>query len=124
MYGIWEKVCRLMRIVRINLWKYRKKSSEQKRVTPIKGKAQEKTDAQNRQTAQPYSPVTEDVIGKTKIVYLEDPEVAKKTPTRSEPMEKEPIEEDEEIGPDDVIEEEKVSPKRKRRVDGSCGCRT
>ena len=30
MYGIWEKAYRLMRIVRINLWKYRKKRSEQK----------------------------------------------------------------------------------------------
>lgn len=43
-----------------------------------------------------------DVIGKTKIVYLEDPEVARKTPTRSEPLNKEFIEEDEDISPDDV----------------------
>ena len=49
----------------------------------------------------------DDVIGKTKIVYLEDPEVARKTPTRSEPMKKEPIEEDEEINPDDVAQEDK-----------------
>lgn len=48
-----------------------------------------------------------DVIGKTKIVYLEDPETARKTPTRSEPMEKEPIEEDEEIDADDVAQENK-----------------
>lgn len=33
---------------------------------------------------------TDDVIGKTKIVYLEDPEVVRKTPTRSEPMKKSP----------------------------------
>ena len=45
-----------------------------------------------------------EVIGKTKIVYLEDPDVARKTPTRSEPMKKEPIEEDEDIDPDDVID--------------------
>lgn len=50
---------------------------------------------------------TPDVIGKTKIVYLEDPEVVRKTPTRSEPMKKEPIEEDAEINPEDVILEEK-----------------
>lgn len=115
MYGIWEKVCRLMRIVRINLWKYRKSRSEQKaRDANKKAKRRKKTDAQNRQTAQPYSSVTEDVIGKTKIVYLEDPEVAKKTPTHSEPMEKEPIEEDEEIGPDDVIQEEKGLTKEEK----------
>ena len=44
-----------------------------------------------------YKRQDDDVIGKTKIVYLEDPEVARKTPTRSEPMKKEPIEEDKDI---------------------------
>lgn len=79
MYGIWEKAYRLMRIVRINLWKYRKKRSEQKaREANKKARRREKTDAHNRHTAQPSSAVTEDVIGKTKIVYLEDPEVARK----------------------------------------------
>lgn len=115
MYGIWEKAYRLMRIVRINLWKYRKKRSEQKaREANKKARRREKTDAHNRHTAQPSSAVTEDVIGKTKIVYLEDPEVARKTPTRSEPMEKESIEEDEEIGPDDVIQEEKGLTKEEK----------
>lgn len=115
MYGIWEKVCRLMRILRINLWKYRKKRSEQKaRDAHKKARRRKKADAQNRQKAQSYPSVTEDVIGKTKIVYLEDPEVARKTPTRSEPMEKEPIEEDEEIGPDDVIQEEKGLTKEEK----------
>ena len=104
-----------MRIVRINLWKYRKKRSEQKaREANKKAKRRKKTDTQNRQTAQPSSAVTEDVIGKTKIVYLEDPEVARKTPTRSEPMAKEPIEEDEEISPDDVIQEEKGLTKEEK----------
>ena len=115
LYGIWEKAYRLMRIVRINLWKYRKKRSEQKaREANKKARRREKTDAHNRHTAQPSSAVTEDVIGKTKIVYLEDPEVARKTPTRSEPMEKESIEEDEEIGPDDVIQEEKGLTKEEK----------
>lgn len=115
MYGIWEKAYRLMRIVHINLWKYRKKHSEQKaRDANKKARRRKKTDAQNRQTAQPSSAVTEDVIGKTKIIYLEDPDMAGKTPTRSEPMEKEPIEEDEEIGPDDVIQEEKGLTKEEK----------
>ena len=97
MYGIWEKVYRWMRIVRFNLWKYRKKRSEQKkREANKKAKRRKKTDAQNRQTVQPSSVVTEDVIGKTKIVYLEDPE------------------EDEEIGPDDVIQEEKGLTKEEK----------
>ena len=49
----------------------------------------------------------DDVIGKTKVIYLEDPKVARMTPTRSEPMEKIPLEEDEDIGSDDVEQENK-----------------
>ena len=115
MYGIWEKAYRLMRIVRINLWKYRKKRRNKKRVTPIKRQSAGKRPTHKTvKRQQPSSAVTEDVIGKTKIVYLEDPEVARKTPTRSEPMEKGPIEEDEEIGPDDVIQEEKGLTKEEK----------
>lgn len=44
----------------------------------------------------------DDVIGKTKVIYLEDPKVSRMTPTRSEPMEKIPLEEDKDIGSDDV----------------------
>ena len=82
MYDAWEKVCRMMRIARIKLWKCRKEY----RI---------------------YREEKADVIGKTKIVYLEDPEVARKTPTRSEPLVKEPIEEDEEIRPEDVAHEDR-----------------
>ena len=115
MYGVWDKVYRLMRIIRINLWKYRKKRSEQKtRDANKKARRRKKTDTQNRQTAQPYSSVTKDVIGKTKIVYLEDPEVVRKTPIRSEPLEKEPIEEDEEISPDDVAQEDEGLTKEEK----------
>ena len=56
----------------------------------------------------------DDVIGKTKIVYLEDPEVARKTPTRSEPLKKEPIKEDEEISPEDVAQEDKGLTKEEK----------
>lgn len=109
-YGIWDKIYRLMRIVRIRLWKYRMKRMEQKarnaRKMARRKKPVAKTDTPpNDLPSIPY--VADDVIGKTKIVYLEDPEVARKTPTRSEPMKKEPIEEDGEISPDDVIQEDK-----------------
>ncbi len=43
-----------------------------------------------------------EVIGKTRIVYIEDPEIARKIPTRFESLEKESIEEDKDINPDDV----------------------
>lgn len=108
-----------MRIVRIRLWKHRKERKRRKarnaRKKAIRGKSDlETATPQDKPKATALSPAGDDVIGKTKIVYLEDPEVAKKTPTRSEPMEKEPIEEDEEIGPDDVIEEEKGLTKEEK----------
>lgn len=109
-YGIWDKIYCLMRIVRIRLWKYRKKRMEQKARNARKKAGRKKPVAKpdtppNDLSAISYA--TDDVIGKTKIVYLEDPEVVRKTPTRSEPMKKEPIEEDAEINPEDVILEEK-----------------
>ena len=57
----------------------------------------------------PAEPVTapkvddNDVIGKTNIVYLEDPEIACKVPARSEPLPPaEEMEEEEDISADDV----------------------
>ncbi len=67
-----------------------------------------------------------EVIGKTKIVYLEDPDMARKTPTRSEPMKKEPIEEDEDIDPDDVIDgfssQKGLTESEKRELMSNDGC--
>ncbi|MCS2277568.1 DUF4122 domain-containing protein [Bacteroides thetaiotaomicron] len=72
-----------------------------------KAESESKEIRQEKKSGIPQSPPVDDndVIGKTKIVYLEDPEVARKTPTRSEPLKKEPIEEDEDINPDDVKDE-------------------
>ena len=57
----------------------------------------------------PTEPVTaskdddNEVIGKTNIVYLEDPEIACKVPARSEPLPPaEEMEEEEDIAADDV----------------------
>lgn len=112
MYDSWDKVYRMMRIVRIRLWKYRKESREKraknarKKARRRKAVAEAKVPQEIPETmARPSSADDNDVIGKTKIVYLEDPEVEKRTPTRSEPLIKEPIEEDEEISPDDVVQE-------------------
>ena len=121
-YKFWDNQLRYMRMARIRLWKSRKKRMVEKarkaryRARLDKAEAwiaQAENDilkvGHEKKTETQPNPLDEynEVIGKTKIVYLEDPEVARKTPTRSEPMEKEPIEEDEEIGPDDVIQEEK-----------------
>lgn len=115
MYDAWEKVCRMMRIARIKLWKcrkeyriYREKKAEKARKKARRKKkvTETKVAQESHGTVARSSPADDnDVIGKTKIVYLEDPEVARKTPTRSEPLVKEPIEEDEEISPEDVAHE-------------------
>lgn len=112
MYGIWDHLFRVIRIVRIRLWKYRKRRMEQaerrarrkaKYKKPGTGTAKEKSG-----TAIPSSPPKDDdVIGKTKIVYLKDPKTTTQIPTRSEPMEKVSLEEEEDIGTDDVEQENK-----------------
>ena len=114
MYGIWERLFRLMRIVRIRLWKCRRKRMEQagrnacgksrhKMPEAGTGIPQGKPEADTPSS----SPADDDVIGKTKIVYLEDPNTMKAVPVRSEPMEKVPIEEDGDISSDDVEQENK-----------------
>lgn len=116
-YEAWEKVYRMMRIARIKLWKRRKEYRiyREKKVEKAREKKRRKKKVTETKVAQEppktvaqSSPADDnDVIGKTKIVYLEDPEVARKKPTRSEPLVKEPIEEDEEISPDDVAHEDR-----------------
>ena len=128
-YKFWDNQLRYMRMARIRLWKSRKKRMVEKarkaryRARLDKAEAwiaQAENDilkvGHEKKTETQPNPLDEynEVIGKTKIVYLEDPEVARKTPTRSEPMEKESIEEDEEIGPDDVIQEEKGLTKEEK----------
>ena len=119
-HEFWDRQHCYMRIARVRLWKFRKKRmAEKARKTRYKArlkKADERmanAESESREIRQEKkteipqgSPVDDnDVIGKTKIVYLEDPEVARKTPTRSEPLKKGPIEEDEDINPDDVMDD-------------------
>lgn len=119
-YKFWDNQLRYMRMARIRLWKSRKKRMVEKarkaryRARLDKAEAwiaQAENDilkvGHEKKTETQPNPLDEynEVIGKTKIVYLEDPEVARKTPTRSEPMKKEPIEEDKDINTDDVIDD-------------------
>lgn len=140
-YKFWNNQLRYMRIARIRLWKLRKKRmAEKARKARYRARldkaeawiAQAENDilkvGHEKNTETQPNPLNEynEVIGKTKIVYLEDPEVARKTPTRSEPMKKEPIEEDEDINPDDVIDD--FTPKKglteseKRELMSNDGC--
>lgn len=121
MYDGWDKVYRMMRIARIKLWKYRKEYRKKKAKNARKRERHKKTSVATKagqeisETMTASSPADDnDVIGKTKIVYLEDPEVARKAPTRSEPMEKGSIEEDEEIDADDVAQEKQGLTKEEK----------
>ena len=112
MYEMWDRLLRLMRIARIRVWRYRRQRME-KAVRHARRKARRRkseTDISKgkAETAGASSSSNDDdVIGKTKIVYLEDPKIARMVPTRSEPMEKVPLEEDEDIDSDDVEQENK-----------------
>ena len=123
-YDAWEKVYRMMRIARIKLWKYRKEYRiyREKKAEKARKKARRKKNVPETKVVQ-EKPVTverpsqvddNDVIGKTRIVYLEDPDVARKKPTHSEPLVREPIEEDEEINPEDVVQENKGLTKEEK----------
>lgn len=114
MHALWERNIRLLRIARIRLWKFGKKRMEKKekdrksgrkKIQSLSGNVKQAgkhipENSAGNETAPPVS--DDDVIGKTKVVYLEDPEARRKIPVRSEPMEKIPVEEDKEINADEV----------------------
>ena len=112
MYGLWDGLVRWLRIVRVRLWKLRRKYLTKKKDVWRKPETQTTSEDtvpigkhihENSAVSETASPVSDDdVIGKTKIVYLEDPDIRKKVPVRSEPLEKIPVEEDWEINADDV----------------------
>ena len=112
MYGLWDGLVRWLRIVRVRLWKLRRKHLKKKKDVWRKPETQTTSEDtvpvgkhihKNSAVSETASPVSDDdVIGKTKIVYLEDPDIRKKVPVRSEPLEKIPVEEDREINADDV----------------------
>lgn len=99
----------MMRAVRIRLWKcckgYWKRKTKNARKNTKRNTAAAKIEVPQEMPetmVRSSSAEDNDVIGRTRIVYLEDPEEARKTPVHSEPLIKVPIEEDEEISPDDV----------------------
>ena len=112
MYGLWDGVVRWLRIVRVRSWKLHRKYLKKKKDARRKPETQTTSEDmvpvgkhihENSAVSETASPVSDDdVIGKTKIVYLEDPDIWKKVPVRSEPLEKIPVEEDMEINADDV----------------------
>lgn len=101
MYGLWDRLYRLARIMRVWL-RHRRKKLRAARLECAKRhdmrRKREKEETPGR------IPVPEhDVMGKTKTVYIEDPQKARTEPVRSEPLpESDFIGEEDEISVDDV----------------------
>lgn len=106
-YDFWDRLLRHARRIRVGLWRKRKK-----RMVEKAGKNSGKTFAGDSRgttvkdgTGSPVrvdNDTDDDVIGKTNIVYLEDPDMARRIPVRTMELEKVAIDQDEEINPDDV----------------------
>lgn len=111
-HALWDTLHYQARMARVRWWSYRKKRLAEKeerdrRRARRTGRRQrqavktgEKPDSRAGQTP---AGSNHEVIGKTRIVYLEDPEKARKTPVRSEPLPpSDYIGEEEDIDTDDV----------------------
>ena len=97
--GLWDRLYRLARIIRIKIWRLHKKrmaakaEREKRRTVSNQKKKEAPAIAQSTHC---------EVIGKTKSVYIPDPKKAKE-PVRSEPLpESDFIGEDDDISADDV----------------------
>ena len=99
MHGLWDKLYRQARIMRIFFRRWRKKL----RAARLERKKRHKMRKKKKEVPKRV-PVTDcDVIGKTKTVYIEAPIKVRKEPIRSEPLpESDFIGEDDEISSDDV----------------------
>ena len=108
MYGIWDLILRLMRIARVRVWRYRRQRKEEaerlarrkaRRRKPETDKSKGKTET----TVPSSSSDDDDVIGKTKGHLSGRSESFKddSNPFRSR-WRKIPLEEDKDIGSDDV----------------------
>ncbi len=118
MCGLWDKLPHLARVARIRLWSYKKKRMADKakytrrKVRLNKGaSAKPKMELETRPECGQKADVKSssakesgnEVIGKSKFVYIEDPEIARNVPAHSEPLPPSDfIGEEEEINSDEV----------------------
>ncbi len=99
MYGLWDKMYRRARIMRLWIWRWHKKMKAARLQHKKKHDAR---DNRKKRKTEMESVHSCDVIGRTKTVYLPDPKKAYE-PVRSEPLpESGFIGEDEDILSDDV----------------------
>ena len=129
MYGLWDKLYGLARVARIRLWACKKKRVAEKarctrrKVRSNKGvPAKPKIEQENRPGSGQKNDVRSsseredgnEVIGKSKFIYLEDPKVARNMPAHSEPLPPSDfIGEEEDIDPDEV--EDELTPEKTDR---------
>lgn len=100
MYGLWDRLYRWSRIIRMKMWHWRKKRTAARLERRKRHDMRNKRKKKEKPTAVPTAGC--EVIGKTKSVYIPDPKKAKE-PVRSEPLpESDFICEDGEISADDV----------------------
>lgn len=117
-YGLWDKLYGLARVARIRLWAYKKKRvAEKARCTRRKARLDKgvpvkpKIEMENRPDSGQKNDVGSssakedgnEVIGKSKFIYLEDPGVARNMPAHSEALPPSDfIGKEEDIDPDEV----------------------
>ena len=105
-HEFWDRPLRRARLMRVELWRKRKKRMEKKareksRKIHVGGNLDFTAQNDKNRPARMDND-TDDVIGKTNIVYLEDPDMARRIPACTMELEKVGIDRDEEINPDDV----------------------
>ena len=113
-YGLWDKLHNWARIARVGLWKYRKKRMEDKAKRERRKKiyckdlptdSSKPIQAETPQKVEESPPVDDDpneVMGKSKIIYYEDINAARTTPTHSLELKQVELPVDKDINPDDV----------------------
>lgn len=101
-YGLWDKLYRWARVIRIILRRWDKKLEAARLERRNRHEMREKRRKKEKPT--PHSVADCEVIGKTKSVYIPEPKKAR-APMRSEPLpESDFIGEDEDISADDVYD--------------------
>lgn len=123
-YGLWDKLYHLARMARIRWWRYKKRrNAENEKRAGRKVMWDKGTSVKTRRQAGSWIPGKDsrpetgsesgsrslpaqgnsEVIGKSKFVYLEDPDISRNIPDRSEPLPPSDfMGEEEDISPDEV----------------------
>lgn len=121
-YGLWDKLHNWARIARVRLWKYRKKRMAEKAkrerrkkkygkdLPTNKPKPIQAATSQNVEESPPVDDDPNEVMGKSNIIYYEDTNAARTTPTRSLELKQVELPVVKDVNPDDV--EDNIEPQK------------